>query len=265
VIAVFGSLNIDHTLCVPRIPRPGETLIAHAVHTCFGGKGANQAVAAARAGAVVHMAGCVGDDVEGKRYLSYLQEQGIGTEAIQISPDLPTGSAVIAVDERGENCIIVNPGANQAARAPELPPVDTVLLQLECPLAVVAELAESAHERGTTVVLNPSPWDDAILELSMPIDVLIMNASEADAAAGRLTAPLRIITRGAEPTLAYAGDAPPIRLAPPAVQAIDTVGAGDTFAGAFAAAHSRGMPLHEAINYANSAAALATLKPGAQA
>lgn len=263
-IAVFGSLNIDHSFCVPRIPLPGETLIAQSAHSCFGGKGANQAIAAARAGAAVHMAGCVGDDDVGHRYIAYLKREGVCTDAIQLSAEAATGSAFIAVDSEGENSIIVNPGANYAVIPAELPPVDVLLLQLECPVPVVAKIANSAHEAGTRVILNPSPWDDAVLAVGMPIDVLIVNEREAAQAGDRLRTELRIVTRGSAPTLAYSASHGPIAISPPSVDPVDTVGAGDAFAGAFAVAYARGLELADAIGFANSAAALATLKPGAQ-
>jgi ribokinase len=206
----------------------------------------------------------VGDDDPGHRYLAYLQEDGICTEALQISADAATGSAFIAVDSSGENSIIVNPGANHAVVAPSLPPVDVLLMQLECPLPVVAQVANSAHSAGALVILNPSPWDDGILDLDFHIDVLIVNEHEA-VSAEALAADLRIVTRGARSTLAYRPGAAAVSIPPPPVVPVDTVGAGDTFAGAFAVAYARGMALAETIAFANSAAALATLKPGAQA
>ncbi|MFT5130516.1 MAG: ribokinase [Rhodothermales bacterium] len=263
-IAVFGSLNLDHSFCVPRIPLPGETLIAQSANSCFGGKGANQAIAAARAGAAVQMAGCVGDDDAGHRYIAYLKGEGVCTDAIQLSAEAATGSAFIAVDSEGENSIIVNPGANHAVVAAELPPVDVLLLQLECPLSEVAKIANSAHAAGTRVILNPSPWDDAVLAAGMPIDVLIVNQREAAQAGDRLRADMCIITNGAAPTLVYSANAAPIAISPPSVDPVDTVGAGDAFAGAFAVAYARGLALADAIAFANSAAALATLKAGAQ-
>ena len=261
-IAVFGSLIIDHSMSVPRIPAPGETIIALDSLDSLGGKGANQAVAAARAGGDVLLAGCVGDDDAGRRFRSQLTAEGICIDALQTSANHPTGCAFIAVEIHGENSIVVNPRANLDVQLPTLPPVDFLLLQLECPLDISRALAESAKAQGATVILNPSPWDDAVLKSAMPVDILIVNEHE-DKVSQTLDCPLRVITQGAEPTLAiHNGET--ISLRPPSVTPVDTVGAGDTFAGAFAVALSQGKPLAEAIAFANSAAALSTLKAGAQ-
>jgi len=271
-IVVVGSLNVDHTLRVPHIPAPGETLTSSSMLTCFGGKGANQAVAAARAGGRVAMIGCVGHDDFGTRYIEALKVEGIDTTGVSRS-ETPTGSAFIAVDDRGENCIIVNPGANHVITPEDVEKhanlirgADALLLQLECPLDVVRRAAEIAHEAGVRVILNPSPMSTAFLADRFEVDVLIVNEGEA----AQIT-PNRelkaakcrqlIITRGAENTLSITEDGV-VEIAPPQVTPVDTVGAGDTFAGAFVVASGEGMP--EAIYFANAAGALATLKAGAQ-
>ncbi len=265
-IVVVGSLNVDHTLRVPHIPAPGETLCAHEMLTCFGGKGANQAVAAARAGGLVSMIGCVGTDDFGTRYIESLKNEGIDTRGISRS-ETPTGCAFIAVDDAGENAIIVHPGANHAltpadigAQAEHIRGADALLLQLECPLPVVRRAAEIARETGVLVLLNPSPLSAAFLEEPFEVDVLIVNEGEAQ----RIT-PNRnlkearcrqlIITRGARSTLCITEEGVG-EFAPPKVIPVDTVGAGDTFAGAFAVSRS--------IPFANAAGSLATLKAGAQ-
>jgi ribokinase len=285
MIVVVGSLNVDHTLRVSRIPAPGETLTASGAFTCFGGKGANQAVAAARAGARVTMIGCVGRDDFGTRYLEHLQNEGIATSAI-LQSDTPTGSAFIAVDDRGENSIIVNPGANHALEAGHIEPcaavirsADALLLQLECPLPTVKRAAEIARASGVRVILNPSPWSAAFMEAGIPVDVLIVNANEAEALSGlslhellgdipvvlnQLQCRMLVITRGGGTTLVLSAPGSIIEVPPPVVDPVDTVGAGDTFAGALTVALSEAQPLHEVIRFANSAGALATLKPGAQ-
>jgi ribokinase len=271
-IVVVGSLNVDHTLRVPHIPAPGETLSASGMLTCFGGKGANQAVAAARAGGAVAMIGCVGQDDFGTRYLEHLQSEGIDTTAILRSPT-PTGSAFIAVDDHGENSIIVNAGANHTItpehieqHAALIRDADALLLQLECPLAVVLRASEIAREAGVRVILNPSPLSAAYLAQRFAVDTLIVNEGEA-----ALITPNQnlaesmcrhlIITRGAESTLSITENGVTL-ISPPKVTPVDTVGAGDTFAGAFAVATSEGR--EDAIRFANTAGALATLKPGAQ-
>lgn len=265
-IVVVGSLNVDHTLRVPRIPAPGETLTSSRMLTCFGGKGANQAVAAARAGGRVAMIGCVGVDDFGTRYIEALKAEGIDTSGISRS-ETPTGSAFIAVDEAGENSIIVNPGANHAITVADIEKLaericsaDTLLLQLECPLPVVRRAAEIAREAGVKVILNPSPLGEAFLADRFDVDVLIVNEGEA----AKIT-PERdlkqarcrhlLITRGADSTLSLT-EAGVSDFAPPKVTPVDTVGAGDTFAGAFAVSND--------IPFANAAGALATLRAGAQ-
>jgi ribokinase len=265
-IVVVGSLNVDHTLRVPRIPAPGETLTSSSMLTCFGGKGANQAVAAARAGGRVAMIGCVGLDDFGTRYIEALKAEGIDTSGV-LRSETPTGSAFIAVDDMGENSIIVNPGANHAITVADIEKhaalicgAEALLLQLECPLPVVRRAAEIAREAGVRVILNPSPLSEAFLTERFEVDVLIVNEGEAE----RIT-PNRelkeamcrhlIITRGADATLSITQEGV-AEIQPPNVVPVDTVGAGDTFAGAFAVTGD--------IAFANAAGALATLKAGAQ-
>ena len=275
-IAVVGSLNVDHTLRVPRLPGAGETLAASGAFTCFGGKGANQAIAAARAGGEVSIIGCVGEDDFGSSYLKYLREEGIHTDGV-IRSSTPTGSAFIAVDDAGENLIIVNAGANHAitvkdveAAAATIAQADALLLQLECPLAVVKRAAEIAHQAGVRVILNPSPWIEGWNEAGIPIDVLIVNEHEATTLMGgkgseaKPTLPLLVVTRGSDSTLAYSRTEGVVEARPPKVCPVDTVGAGDSFAGALAVALTEGRELRDAIAFANAAGALATLKAGAQ-
>jgi ribokinase len=284
-ITVVGSLNVDHTLRVPRIPAPGETLTSSSMLTCFGGKGANQAVAAARAGGEVSMIGCVGQDAFGTQYLDHLQCEGVNTSGV-LRTETPTGSAFIAVDDRGENTIIVNPGANH-----EITPQDidehavliresaALLLQLECPLTVVKRAAEVARKAGVRIVINPSPWMADFITAAIPVDVLIVNENEAAKLLGK---PLQlaiqdiegalqntgcavlVITRGADSTLALSLDHGLIEITPPKVTPVDTVGAGDSFAGALAVALGEGTSLDAALRFANAAGALATQKAGAQ-
>ncbi len=285
-ITVVGSLNVDHTLRVAHLPAPGETVTARSVTTSFGGKGANQAVAAARAGGRVRLIGCVGGDDHGARYLEYLGAEGIDSAGVVTVLGEPTGSAVIAVDDAGENSIVVNPGANHCLGETHLKEgaaliegAAALLLQLECPLGVVKRAAQMAHAGGVAVILNPSPWLDTFREAGVPADVLILNESEARSLTGRDVAALGpeseavlaeakcailIVTRGADPTLVIAGREGCFEVRPPAVIPVDTVGAGDTFAGAFAVAHSEGTPLGAAVEFANAAAALATLRAGTQ-
>ena len=268
-IVVVGSLNVDHTFRVPRIPSPGETLTATGAFTCYGGKGANQALAAARAGGSVTLIGCVGEDDYGSRYLEYLAAQGIDTSGIFRSPT-PTGSAFIVVDQQGENSIVVNPGANHQlrphhidSRAELIRQADALLLQLECPLDTVIRAAEIAKEAGVRVFLNPSPMTEAFIHSGLKVHTLIVNQHEAAQLTGS-TSEMLVITNGAGPTRLITGNET-LTLPPPSVTPVDTVGAGDSFAGALTVALSEGQSLENALEFANSAGALATQKPGAQA
>ncbi len=284
-IVVVGSLNVDHTLRVPHLPMPGETLTASSAFTCFGGKGANQALAAARAGAEVVLVGAVGPDDYGARYLEHLQQEGIDTRCLRVST-IPTGAAFIAVDDRGENTILVHPGANHdllpehlMSHAAIIREADALLLQLECPLATVQQAVAQARVAGVRVVLNPSPWSKAFLEAGMEVDVLIVNETEAghllgqdweralqqtEVALMRARCQTLVITRGARSTLALSAVEGLVEVDAMSVIPIDTVGAGDSFAGALVVALSEGQPLRQAICFANVAGALATQQPGAQ-
>ena len=271
-VVVIGSLNIDYTLRVTRIPAPGETLTARSMFSCLGGKGANQAIAAARAGAKVALIGCVGEDESGTRYLEALKNEGIDIRGIERS-STPTGVAFIVVDDAGENSIIVNPGANHEVtkaqverHAALIREADALLLQLECPLPVVRFAAEIASAAGIRVILNPSPLTEAFLAERFEVDVLIVNEGEAQRLAPNRKlqeAKCRqlVITRGGGSTL-HVTEGGQVEYVPPKVSPVDTVGAGDAFAGAFAVASSEGQA--HAVAFANAAGALATQKAGAQ-
>jgi len=284
-IVVVGSLNVDHTLRVPRIPAAGETLAASGAFTSFGGKGANQALAAVRAGGQVALIGCIGDDDFGESYLEHLRCEGIDTTGIVRAP-VPTGSAFITVDDEGENAIVVNPGANAAlqphhldAHASIIRSAAVLLLQFECPLPTVLHAAGMAVAGGVPVILNPSPLSPEFLQAGLACEALIANEHEAAALTGMKLAGLEaeperalaitrcrqlIITRGGDPTLVITAGRT-LHIAPPKVTPVDTVGAGDAFAGAFAVAHASGTLLEEAVRFANAAGALATQMVGAQA
>lgn len=280
-IVVVGSLNVDHIFRVSHFPAPGDTRTARGASTDFGGKGANQALAAARAGGDVTLIGCVGDDASGARYLEYLQREGVSTHAIcQAAPPGPTGTAFIVVDDQGENLIIVNPGANHSLQPQHLDTLaevirtaDALLLQLECPLPTVMRAADIARKSGVPVILNPSPLTPEFIHSGMKVHTLIVNEHEAQEARrwiGREeNVPLAsrceqlIITAGSKPTRLISATQS-LSLPPPKVTPVDTVGAGDTFAGAFTVAFAEGQPLAKALAFANAAGALATLLPGAQ-
>ena len=283
-VVVVGSLNVDHTLRVPHIPHPGETLTASASFTCLGGKGANQALAAARAGADITLIGCVGGDDFGTRHIAHLRGEGIHTGAIRRAGPA-TGCAFITVDDAGENCIVVSPGANHALTPTHLEEhaalirsSAALLLQLECPLPTVLSALRIATAAGVPVFLNPSPLTAEFIEARVETDTLILNAQEASALVAMTPAEIAaepqrarasarcrqmIITRGSDPTLAITAGGI-LNIAPPQVVPVDTVGAGDAFAGAFTVACASGMPTEDALHFANAAGALATQSMGAQ-
>ncbi len=271
-IAVFGSLNIDHNYLVEHIPVAGETVSSRGVVRHFGGKGANQAVAAARAGGVVTLAGAVGCDADGEAYLAALEKNGVRPRISQ-KQGWPTGSAVILSAQGGENLIVVEAGANAgfrpddvAAAYDSLEQVDVVLLQLECPLETVQRAAQLGRQRGATVIVNPSPWTDEFLDAAIPCDVLVVNETEARGLGDRALALCNhlITTRGAAPTACRNVRGESWEVPAFSVSVTDTVGAGDTFAGALAVALGEGHLMPEAIRFANAAGALATAKLGAQ-
>ncbi|WP_315986394.1 MULTISPECIES: ribokinase [Bradyrhizobium] len=292
MILVFGSLNIDLVAQVPVIPGPGRTVLAPSYQTHFGGKGANQAVAAARiAGAgQVQMAGRVGQDGFGDRAIDNLAANCVDTSLV-IRSDEPTGCAFITVDQASENAITVASGANLAAGALDLPgslfgPDTVLVLQMEVPFAEALEAARRMTSASGTVVWNLAPVPEKmtgqmVTELLTVTDYLLVNEHEAlDAAAaiglvasdygaaaedlartGDLTC---IVTAGAQGALAVTADGVRIRAPAPRITPVDTTGAGDTFAGAFAAMLHEGASLQRALGISCEAAALKCLKPGAQ-
>lgn len=276
-IVVIGSLNLDRCSIVERLPRPGETVSARETFTRFGGKGANQAVAAARLGAGVALVGAIGPDEAGAAYRRRLRAEGIDTRGVIEKGEGPaTGAATIAVDANGENFIIVDPGANGRltaadvrARCDAIAAAKVVLLQLEVPVEAALEGMRLAGEVGVPVVFNPSPWRVDFPWEQVALHTVIVNETEARAWLGepRFPSELRIerlvVTRGAEPTLGLTARAT-LSVEPPCVHVVDTVGAGDAFAGAYAVGLAEGMSFEETLRFANAAGALATLRPGAQ-
>jgi len=286
-VAVVGSLNMDLVARAPRIPRPGETIIGGDFVTVPGGKGANQAVAAARLGAQVSMVGRVGRDVFAGPLLDNLAAAGVDHTFVTHDPKAATGVALIVVDDAGQNSIVVTSGANMRlspadvdAAETAIATSDTLLLQLESPVETVMRAAKVAQVHGVTVILNPAParsLPEALLSL---VDVLVPNESEtalltglpienqaqAEAAAAALlslgvgTVILTLGERGA--LLAQEGEAvvfPAFDVTP-----VDTTAAGDAFVGGFAVALAEGRVLSEAVRWGNAAGALATTKLGAQ-
>lgn len=286
-VLVVGSLNMDLRIRTPRLPAPGETLTGSGFDTDGGGKGANQAVAAARQGARVAMLGAVGQDAHGAALLAALQADGIDTHAVEHIAGTPSGTAAILLMPDGENSIVVIPGANHAltpervrAQAARLRQARVVVAQLECPLDAVAEALAIAREAGAVTVLNAAPVQPLGDALLGQLDWLVVNEIEAAALAGmpvpgpaearavaeqlRRRGPRQVlVTLGAE-GLVLAGPEGTLALPAPRVQAVDTTGAGDTVVGALAAALAAGRPLREALTRAQAAAALAVTRLGTQ-
>ena len=265
-IVVVGSVNMDIGFDVDTLPGAGETALAGSVHSTPGGKGANQAVAAARAGAHVQFVGAVGDDPSAAQLRDHLNANGVGTDGL-ITVSGRSGTAVVIVDSSGENIIVVAPGANGQLTLDSAPlrrlvaDCEVLLLQLEIPVTTVTAAAREAHSAGATVIVNASPSGAdprQLAELAELTDVVVVN--EAEAAHWVWPVAHRVITRGAQGAT-YTGNGQELTITPPAVQAVDASGAGDVFAGVLAAGWTDGY--ERALRRACAAGALATLVPGA--
>ncbi|WP_284579779.1 ribokinase [Streptomyces sp. 2P-4] len=279
-ITVLGSTNMDLVAYVPKAPRLGETVTGREFRTVPGGKGANQAVAAARLGASVAMVGAVGADAFGVRLRSALTAAGVDTCGLR-TVEGASGTAHITVDDEGSNSIIVVPGANglvtglESGDEERIAASGTLLLQLEVPLSAVAAAARAARAHGVRTVLTPAPVQPLPPDLPDGVDLLVPNEHEAAALTG-LTDPRQaaaalldrfpevVVTLGAAGALHAARGQEPYAVPAPRVRAVDTTAAGDTFAGALAVALGEGRPMREAMAWAAAAAALSVQRPGAQ-
>lgn len=284
-ILVIGSTNTDMVTEVPRLPMPGETVIGHNYRTTPGGKGANQAVAASRAGGSVTFITAIGDDILGQESLHRFKEDRINTEYAVIKKGVPSGVASILVDPQGENVIAVASGANSHLNSTDLEKAEdafqtakVTLLQLEIPMQSVIQSAKNAHEKGSLVILNPAPMPEGGLseELLSNIDILTPNEGELMAMAKGCQsfeeAAQMILSKGPQILVVTCGRkgsdvfTHKIRFKVPAfsVKAIDTVGAGDCFSACLAVAFSEGKSLEDAVRFATAGAALSTTRLGAQ-
>ncbi len=285
---VVGSLNVDLVVRAPRLPRPGETLIGDGFASHSGGKGANQAVAAARMGVTVAMLGRVGDDEHGRRLLSALQREGIDTGAVGLDAHLPTGVAAIVVAGDGENSIVVVPGANHgltsrhvAQAAVHIATARVVVAQLETPRDTVFDALDRARRAGAITLLNAAPAAALSAQQLAPVGWLVVNAGEAGLLLGRpvenvaqaraaaqalraLGPPDVVLTLGAS-GLVHASGAGVVHHLAAAVTAVDSTGAGDTFVGVLAAALAQGWPADNALRWGQAAASIAVTRHGAQA
>jgi ribokinase len=287
-VTVLGSLNMDISVSVPRLPGPGATVLGSAARFTPGGKGANQAVAAARLGADVRMVGCVGDDDFGRQLLAALRAEGVDAGAVRAVPGIPTGLAMISVDRAGENLITVAPGANHEVGAGEVAaalshPAHVLVICAEIPVPAIRSAL--AQPRGAIRILNlaPAPPEAAALVAKGEgLDWLVVNETEAAAVLGRPVEGLNdaaqaaselvaagprhaVVTAGAHGAALAGPQGPPRTIEAFHVEAVDTVGAGDTFVGALAVALAAGVPPAEAVRAAAAAGATAVTRHGAQA
>jgi len=266
-VVVLGSLNVDVVTRVEAHPRPGETVLGEAAGRFAGGKGGNQAMAARRAGADVVMVGRVGADDMGAAYVERLRRHGIHTE-VPTFPDAPTGTAYITVDEAGENTIVVVPGANNmpedaSVTAVGLGPGDVLLCSLEVPTDLVARATRLAGRGGARVVINLAPYASLPHDVIAMADPVIVNEEEMRQLADSDLIPTSLlVTFGAAGARWDGEEVSGIRLNESDV--VDTVGAGDAFCGALAAALAAGATRKEALEAANRAGAEAVQWSGAQ-
>ena len=287
VIVVLGGINMDLVGTTERMPAPGETVFGQSFHTAPGGKGANQAVAAARLGAEVRMVGRVGQDEFGPALLDGMRREGIDVSGVATDPDNSSGIAIILLDGRKENYIVAIYGANLASDREQVSAVesalngaDALLLQLETPLEVATEAASIAKARGVRVVWDPAPALDMGRDAYQLCDALTPNQSEAEYLTGIPVTDLdsakrasrQLVTEGVSACVLTMADAGSYYATPddegfiPPFEAdvLDTVAAGDAFSAALGVALAEGQPLPSAIRYASAAGALAVTKSGAQ-
>jgi ribokinase len=278
VILVAGSANLDFVVRVPHIAAPGETVLGGDTTLAPGGKGANQAVAAARAGGQVAFLGALGGDAFAGPLLDSLRDAGVDLQFVR-RVDAPTGAAYISVARGGENAITVSPGANAGLRPehlPDLTPFSHLLLQLETPPETVAAFARAGRAAGLSVVLNAAPARPLDPGLLADVDLLVVNEGELRVVAGgegdsetladrvRARGPgTVVVTLGARGCLARSAGGT-LQLPAFPVEVVDTTGAGDTFVGVLAAWLARGVSLPGALRAATVGAALACTQPGAQ-
>ena len=287
-VVIVGSLNMDLVTRAQRLPQPGETVVGSAFTTVPGGKGANQAVAAARQGAPTAMVGCVGDDAYGPQLRAALQADGIDCQAVATAAGVSSGVALIVVDEASQNAIVIVAGGNGHVTPQRVQDADALLqqaevivCQLEVPLDTVAYTLKRGRALGKTVILNPAPVNGPLpADWYAAIDYLIPNESEAftltgvcvDSLSSAEQAATHLLARGAAKVIITLGaqgslfaDGSTFEHFPaPMVKAVDTTAAGDTFVGAFAAALARGEGERHAIAIGQVAAALSVTQAGAQ-
>ena len=287
-VLVIGGINMDLVVRTPRFPAPGETVVGNGFAVTPGGKGANQAVAAARMGAKTVMVGRVGSDAFGRELVTGLKAEGIDVSGVSIDEEAPSGVALIEVDDAGQNRIIQVWGANATlgerevrAALKALPTIQAVLLQLEAPVEVSLQVARAARQQGCTVILDPAPAGELPEEIYALADILTPNESEAAALTGipvtdvpsAREAALRLLEQGTPSVVVKLGaqgaycawPAGELIVPPFVVEAVDTVGAGDAFNGALSVVLAEGEDIEQALEWAAAAGAVAVAQHGAQA
>jgi len=282
-ILVIGSLNMDLVVAVPRLPLPGETVLGSSTNQYPGGKGANQAVAAARAGGQVKMAGQIGSDEFGRQLKRNLKRNQVNVQWLRNSSD-PTGIALITVDPQGQNVIVVSPGANGSLtpdwlKQRQIQSAGLILMQLEIPMETVEWVAQVAVAAAVPVMLNPAPMQPLSEELLDNLEYLILNETEASQLTGQplrdrsdaeamaeelhRRVPMVILTLGRSGVVWCGAQGQGHRPAY-GVEVVDTTAAGDSFCGALAVQIAESQPWSEAIRFATAAAALTVTRSGAQ-
>jgi ribokinase len=286
-ILIAGSSNTDMVIKTHNFPAPGETILGGRFLMNAGGKGANQAVAAARLGGMVTFVGKIGDDIFGKQAVQQLEDEGINVEYVAVDPENPSGVALITVDSKGENSIVVAPGSNGTLSPAdfdkaivELDDSEFVLMQLEIPIPTVEHIARKAAQKLKKVVLNPAPAAKLSDELLKNLYIITPNETEAELLTGikvtdqhsALKAAMVLNIKGVEIVIITMGSAGAFLLSngkyeiivAPKVVAVDTTAAGDTFNGALVVALSEGKSIQESIAFANQAASISVTRIGAQ-
>ncbi|GAB4479619.1 MAG: ribokinase [Anaerolineales bacterium] len=281
-LVVVGSINMDLVVRAPRLPRLGETILGSDFRTFPGGKGANQAVAAARLGGRVQLVGRVGQDGFGETLLETLRRDQVDLTYVRRDPEAASGVALITVEDGGDNAIVVAPGANGRLSAEDVfaaeeafKQAQVVVLQLECPLVTVEAAIEMARRHAMRVALNPAPAQTLPDALLHQVDVLIPNQSELQLLSGEQEiekAVQALLARGVRSLIVTLGEQGCLvaqgtqrhNLPAHTVKAVDTTAAGDAFVGAFAVAWAEGKSLLEAAQWGNTAGAIAVTRPGAQ-
>lgn len=286
-IVSLGSINMDRVVRCTRLPLPGETVTSHDSEEVCGGKGANQAVAAARAGGDVSMIGRVGDDDLGRTMLTNLQDFGVDTDCVGVTPGTQSGLAIVAVEQSGQNSILVIPAANGSvssedvtASEPLIAEADVILLQMEIPIPAILTAIDIARRNTTRIVFDPAPVPKSHIHQLIQVDLICPNEHEASELTGRTVDDIQdaeraahaLLQQGAKDVIITLGEKGSAMLSQgkfhhiPAykIDAIDTTAAGDAFTGALAVRWAETDDLLDAVNFASAAGAIAASSPGAQ-